>query len=557
MQRELRSNFAKGTLRWATRRAMWKVLGYNDADMEKPKIAIVNSSSNLAVCFSHLDDIAKKLSTAIYAAGGVAFEVRTTAPSDFITAAARRGGYIQSSRDLIVNDIEAAVEGALFDGMVCLASCDKTVPGQIMAAGRLNIPTIVVVCGYQPSGTYRGEHIDIEDLFIQTGHLAAGRITLDELTEMTENAILGPGVCPGMGTANSMHMVTEALGMALPGSTPVLANSPKMWAAVQTAAARIVQMVWDDVKPRDIMTPAAFANAVRVMLAVSGSINSVKHLQAIAKEAQCDVDVYELFANLAGQIPLLTGIRPNGGHLIEDLEAAGGTRAVMKQLEKFMCKDAQAVTGQTVGEILRDTVVADEEIIRPAERPLARRPSIVLVRGSLAPDYGIVKLAVTDDRPLTFTGPAITYESQDDAIAGVKNGDVKAGMVVVIRGLGVKGNPGMALASSSIFAIDGAGLTGKVAVVTDGLVSGLVNRTLLVAEISPEAAVGGPLALVENGDMVTIDVGNRVVDLDVAAEVLAERRTHMKNFLNTSDCGWLSIYQRTVKQLPEGAVLIP
>ncbi|HEY3423851.1 MAG TPA: dihydroxy-acid dehydratase [Negativicutes bacterium] len=557
MKKQLRSNFEKGTLRWATRRAMWKVLGYNDADMEKPKIAIVNSSSNLAVCFSHLDDIAKKLSDAIYAAGGVAFEVRTTAPSDFITAAGRKGGYIQSSRDLIVNDIEAAVEGAQFDGMVCLASCDKTVPGQIMAAGRLNIPTIVVACGYQPSGKYRGEHIDIEDLFIQTGHLAAGKITLEELTEMTDNAILGPGVCPGMGTANSMHMVTEALGMALPGSTPVLANSPKMWDAVQVAAERIVQMVWDDLKPRDILTPEAFANAVKVMLSVSGSINSVKHLQAIARESKCDVDVYELFSRLGAEIPLLTGIRPNGDHLIEDLEAAGGARAVMKQLEKHMCKNAKTVTGQTVGEILRDTVVVDEEIIRSVERPLARRPSIVLVKGSLAADYGIVKLAVTDDRPTLFTGKAITYESQSAAIAGVENGDVKPGMVVVIRGLGVKGNPGMALASSCIFAIDGAGLTGKVAVVTDGLVSGLVNRTLLVAEISPEAAVGGPLALVENGDMIKIDVENRVCDLEVPEDVLAERRKHMKNFLDTSDCGWLSIYQRTVKQLSDGAVLIP
>lgn len=555
MQRKLRSNFEIGGLRWAVRRAMWRKFGLTDEDMEKPKIAIVNSSSELAVCFSHLDEIAKKMKEAVRAAGGIAFEVRTAAPSDFITVAGGRGGYIQSARDLVANDIEVQVEGALLDGMICLASCDKTVPGQLMAAGRLNIPTLIFACGYQPCGKYRGEHIDIEDIFLKSMHHATGQITLEELTEMTENAIAGPGVCPGLGTANSMHCVCEALGMALPGSTPVLANSPKMWDAVKVAGKRIIEMVWDDLKPRDIMTPEAFANAAMVMLSVSGSINTVKHLQAVAKDTQCDVDVYGMYAEYAEKIPLLTAVRPNGDYTIEDFEAAGGAQAVLKQLEGFVFKNAKTVSGQTLGEVLRDVQVADEEIIRPVERALANRPSIVLVRGSLSPDYGIIKLAVADDRPFQFTGPAIVYNSQDEGIQGLMRKEIKPGMVAVLRGLGVTGSPGMGMASGFIFALDGMGLTGKVAVVTDGLLSGLVNRTLLVGEISPEAAAGGPLALIENGDMITIDVAKRECNLDVPEEVLAERRTRMHDFRRIAEHGWLSIYQRTVKPLREGAVL--
>ena len=271
---ELRSNFEPGTSRWATRRAQWLALGLTDEDMVKPKIAIVNSSSQLAICFSHLDEIARRAKRAIEQAGGVAFEVRTAAPSDFITSAGHRGGYILSARDLITNDIEVAVEGALLDGMLCLASCDKTAPGQLMAAARLNIPSIIVACGYQPSGSYRGRHCDIEGVFLAAGHVANGRLSVTELTQMSDHAVLGPGVCAGMGTANTMHLASEALGMALPGSTPVRANSEPMWRAVEQAGARIVQMVAEDLRPRQILTPAAFGNAVTAILSVSGSSSS-------------------------------------------------------------------------------------------------------------------------------------------------------------------------------------------------------------------------------------------------------------------------------------------
>jgi dihydroxy-acid dehydratase len=557
--RGLRSNYEPGTSRWATRRAQWLALGLSDADMLKPKIAIVNTSSQLAICFSHLDEIARRTKRAIEAAGGIGFEVRTAAPSDFIHSAGHRGGYILSARDLITNDIEMQVEGAQLDGMICLASCDKTAPGQLMAAARLNIPSIIVACGYQASGSYRGRHCDIEDVFLAAGYVASGRLGVDELTEMSGSAVLSPGVCAGIGTANTMHLACEALGLALPGSTPVRANSEPMWRAVDAAAARIVEMVAEDLRPRDIMTPAAFGNAVTAILSASGSINSVKHLQAVAAEAECPVDVYRLFESLADDVPLLTAIRPNGETSIEEFEDAGGTRALMKQLEPLLDGGARTVTGRTVAENLAGAAVSDAEIIRPPGRALGRRPTIVLIRGSLCPDGGIVKLAVADDRRLEFTGPALVFESAQEALDGVKAGLVEPGHVVVLRGLGVTGSPGMGMASALVFALDGTGLTGQVAVVTDGQLSGLVNKGIVVGEVSPEAAAGGPLGLVRDGDTISIDVPARTASLEVAPEELAERRAALAANPppRPVEVGWLSVYQRLVRPLPEGAVLRP
>ena len=555
----LRSNYEVGTSRWATRRAQWLALGLSDEDMVKPKIAIVNTSSQLAICFSHLDEIARRTKRAIELAGGVGFEVRTAAPSDFIHSAGHRGGYILSARDLITNDIEMQVEGALLDGMICLASCDKTAPGQLMAAARLNIPTIIVACGYQASGSYKGRHCDIEDVFLAAGHVANGRLSVEELTEMSENAVLSPGVCAGFGTANTMHLACEALGMALPGSTPVRANSEPMWRAVDRAAERIVEMVGEQLKPRDIMTPAAFANAVTTILSISGSINSVKHLQAVAAEAECGADVYRMFERLADDVPLLTAIRPNGETPIEEFEDAGGTRAIMKQLEPLLDTGAVTVTGRTIAENLAGVAVADEEVIRPPDRALGRRPTIVLIRGGLCPDGGIVKLAVADDRRLDFAGPAMVFDSPAQALDAVRGGQVRGGEVVVRRGQGVTGSPGMGMASQLVFALDGAGLTGKVAVVTDGQLSGLVNKGIVVGEVSPEAASGGPLALVRGGDMIRIDVPGRTADLDVPAGELDRRKAALAASPpgQPAEVGWLSVYQRLVRPLPEGAVLRP
>ena len=556
MKKPLRSNYEKGTSLWAVRRAQWRALGLTDADMEKPKIAVVNTSSELAICFSHLDGVAKIVKEAIREAGGLPFEIRTTAPSDFIHSAGHRGNYILPMRDLITNDIETQVEGAKLDGMICLTSCDKTVPGHLMAAARLNIPTLLVIGGYQPSGVYHNHHVDIEEVFLGAGHHIAGTLSYEDLLGMSENAIGGPGVCSGMGTANSMHIVCEALGMSLPGGAPVMANSKRMIDYAKKSGRRIVEMVAEDLLPRAIMTPDAFANAGMAVLAVAGSINCIKHLQATALEAGSNLDFYKMFDELTHKVPVISAVRPIGESSIEAFEAAGGALAVMKQLEPIIRKGALTVSGKTVGENIRDVVVGDAEVIRPLNRPLSDKAGIVLVRGNLAPIGGVVKLGLRRDKILKFSGKARCFGSADEAMEGLKQKKIVPGDVLVLRGLGVRGGPGMGMASSVVFALDGAGLGGSVAFVTDGQLSGLVNKGLVVGEINPEAATGGPLALVADGDTINIDAEARTIALDVSDTELAARRAKLKLADQHSEEGWLAIYERSVQPLQKGAALV-
>ncbi len=543
-ERALRSNLTPGTSPWATRRAQWRALGLSDEEMERPKVAIVNSSSDLAICFAHLDGIVPRLKAAIRAAGGLPFEVRTAAPSDFITSAGHGGRYILPTRDLIVNDVEVAVEGALLDGMVCLASCDKTTPGQLMAAARLDLPTIVVPCGYQTGGRFCDAHVDIEDVFANAGRVRTGELSIEDLTGMADNAITGPGVCAGLGTANSMHMAAEALGMSPPGSSPCRANSDKMWSAVDWAGRRIVELIRHDVRPRQVMTPGAFRNAVTVMLSSSASVNVVKHLQAVADEAECPVDVWGAFETLADTVPLLTDVRPNGDRHVDELDAAGGCAALLSRLAPLLDLDATTVAGR-LGDVLAEVTVADDEVVRPLDRPLGRDATILVVRGSLAPGGALTKRAVVETRPMQHSGPAVLFHSREEAIAGLDAGKIRPGDVVVLRGLGPRGGPGMAFASGFIFALEGSPLAGQVAVVTDSQLSGLVNKGLVVGEVAPEAAVGGPLALVEEGDTISIDLDRRRVDLEVPEDVLA-RRTPALPAPEAPTRGWLSIYARVV-----------
>jgi dihydroxy-acid dehydratase len=537
------------------RRAMWLNLGIKDEDMGRPKIAIINSSSNIAVCFSHLDAIAKFAAQEIYKAGGISFEIRTVAPADFIYSG-HGGGFVQASRDLITNDVESSVEGAMLDGMLCLASCDKTLPGQLMAAARMNIPTIVVPCGYQPCGTYKGEHFDIEDLFQQLGHYSMGKITDEEMREMSEAAIKGPGVCQGLGTANSMHMACEALGFALPGSTPVLANSQKMWDAVSAACARVVEMVKEDLKPRELLTRGAFENCVKTILSVSGSTNTMKHIQAIAKEAKSDVDVFEMFDRFADDIPLLVGIRPNGSHFIDDLEAAGGTRAVMKRLESKLRLDELTVNGKTVRENLDGVDVENGEVIRPLDNALNYRPAIVLAKGNLATRFGVIKLQIDDRyKPSYFKGPAKVFTDQFVAAEAIRNGTIVKGDVIVVCGMGLTGTPGMGGPGGLIFALDGLGLGSDVAIVTDGHASGLCNLALMVVDVTPEAAAGGAIGLVRDGDIITIDATNRLLSVDLSDEELDRRRAAAPDYLKRDEEGWLRLFQERVRPIDEGAIL--
>jgi dihydroxy-acid dehydratase len=555
---KLRSNYAVGSPHWAVRRTQWRALGLTDADMAKPKIAVINSSSELAICFAHLDGVAAVVKDAIRAAGGLPIEIRTTAPSDFIISPGGRGAYILSSRDLIVNDIEVQVEGAQLDGMICLTSCDKTPPAHLMAAGRLNIPTLLVIGGYQGSGMLDGHHVDIEDVFLKSAGVASGVVKVDDLHAMTENAIRGPGVCSGMGTANSMHIVCEALGMTIAGAAPVLANSPKMFTDATAAGTRIVEMVLAGRTPRQILTPAAFRNAVATLLAVSGSINCIRHLQAVATESGVDIDVWALVDELGATVPMLTAVRPNGDHSIEQLEAAGGARSVMKRVAPLLDTGVTVASGRSLAEELADAEIGDDDVIRPLDAAFSDKPAIVIVRGSLAPESGIIKIGARDPgRPMQFRGRAVVHEAPAEAMAAINAGKVKAGDVLVVRGMGLVGGPAMGGAVSTVvFTLYNKGLANSVAVVSDGQLSGLVNKGLVIGEISPEAAAGGPLGLVEDGDEIEIDVDAKRIDLLVGAEILAERRLRNPPMALNPAGGYLGQYRRQVQPMRSGGVLI-
>jgi len=537
-----------------SRRANWRALGLSLEDMEKPKIAVVNSSSELAICYAHLDGIARMVKEEIRAAGGVPFEVRTAAPSDFITGAAKRGSYILAGRDIIANDIEVQVEAALLDGMICLTSCDKTPPGHLMAAARLDIPTILVIGGYQQAGEIDGEPVDVEDVWGGSIGERFGAAPKFPVKDMAENAIMGPGVCAGMATANTMHSTVEALGMCLPGHAPVRANSPKMQANARASARRIVEMVHENLKPRQIMSEGAFRNAIATVLAVSGSINAIKHLQAVCVEAENGLDIFQLWEEMA-DVPVLSAVRPTGDVRIEQFEDAGGAQAVLKRLESRIDTSALTCTGKTLGENLEGYEVPGPDIIRAMDDPIGPGPAIAILKGSFA-DTAVVRLGIRDgSRPEEFTGPARVFESSLDCLQAIEDGVVQPGDVVVARNQGLKGGPAMGgSASLVLFALNAAGLAKTTAFVTDGQLSGLCLKGLTVAEVAPEAATGGPIGKVRDGDVITISVANRSIDVQVSATELAARNG--VGYV-TEATGYLANFRQDVQPMSTGGVLLP
>jgi dihydroxy-acid dehydratase len=536
------------------RRANWKALGLSKEDMEKPKIAVVNSSSELAICYAHLDGIAKIVKEEIRKAGGVPFEVRTAAPSDFITGAGKSGSYILAGRDIIANDIEVQVEAAMLDGMICLTSCDKTPPGHLMAAARLNIPTILVIGGYQPAGEIDGEPVDVEDVWSGQVGERFGKKPKFPVADMAENAIMGPGVCAGMATANTMHSVVEALGMALPGHAPVRANSPKMQDNARAAARRIVEMVDEQLLPRDILTEGAFRNAIATVLAVSGSINAIKHLQATAIEAENGLDVFAMWEEMS-DVPVLCAVRPTGDVRIEQFEDAGAARAILKRLLPRIDGNALTCTGKTLAENLAGWEIPGPDVIRPLDNPVGKGPAIAILKGNFA-DTAVVRLGIRDgSRPEEFFGPAKVYESSMECLQAIEDGKVVAGDVVIARNQGLKGAPAMGGGASLVlFALDAAGLAKTTAFVTDGQLSGLCLKGLTVAEVSPEAATGGPIGKVKDGDIVTISVANRSIDIDLTAEELAAREGPGYRINAT---GYLANFRESVRGMETGGVLLP
>ncbi|MGV3714120.1 dihydroxy-acid dehydratase domain-containing protein [Pseudolysinimonas sp.] len=553
---ELRSNLPPTSALSIARRAHYTALGIPKELWDRPKVAIVNTSSELAACFSHLDEIAAALKAELKAAGLLPFEIRTTAPSDFVTSAGRAGRYILPSRDLIVDDIEAAVEGAKLDAMICLSSCDKTTPAHLMAAARLDLPTIIVPCGYQHSGLAEGREADIEEIFLQASKAAVTGEPTGHLEELAEDAILGPGVCAGLATANSMHILAEALGFAMPGSAPVRALSDKMWADARAAAHALARLIDDDVRPRRLLTEGSVRNGVRAMLAIGGSMNTIKHLQAIVVEAGMDLDVWELFRTLGRETPLLCSVRPNGPRITEEFEDAGGGATILRELLPLLDGSARTVAGTTVAENAAAARPADHDVIRGLDDPFGLGPAITVLKGTLSPGGAVAKRPVPDPGPYTFTGPARIFGTREEAIAGIASGRLREGDVAVIRGIGVTGAPGLGLTSAFIFALHARGLADKVALVTDGQFSGLVNQGFTIGEVSPEAAApGAPLGRVHDDDLIEIDIERGTVDLLVDAEVLAARPDYTPPADRDTGGGYLDQYEALVQPLSCGSVL--
>lgn len=548
----LRSNFERGSTRWAVRRAQWCAMGIKEEDFDKPKVAVVNSSSTLSVCYIHLDEISQIVQKSIREHGGLAFEIRTAAPSDFVTSAGKKARYILPSRDLIVNDIEVMVEGACLDGMVLLSSCDKTTPAHLMAATRLNIPSIVIPCGYQLGGRCGAREVDIEEVYKAVGTVATGSMRIDELESWTKVAIQGPGVCAGLATANSMHIMAEALGMAAPGTTPIRGGSERLKNAASASGETIMNLINRDLRPRQIITPSAIRNAIRVAIAIGASVNVVRHLAAIAAEAELDLDVVGLFERLGANIPQITQIKPNGPDRIEDLDCAGGTCAVQAQLRQRLELDALTVSGETLGAVLDGPISIEEKVIRPITNPFRKEPGLVILRGNLAPNGAIMKISAVPGALREFEGPARVFEDEDEALRELGKGGIQPGDVVILRMMGPMGGPGTVFACSMMAALVGAGLGDSVAVVTDGELSGL-NRGITVGQVMPEAAAGGPLAVVREGEMIRIDVSNRRID--VKAKDLEERVRNWKPPARQLSPGWLSIYSEVVQPIEGGAVL--
>lgn len=552
----LRSNFPVDSARAITRRAEWRALGIDPSELDRPKVAIVNTSSDLAACFAHLDDIVPVLKKELRAAGLLPFEVRTAAPSDFITSSGRGGRYILPTRDLMAHDIEVMVEGAQLDAMICLSSCDKTTPAHLMAAGRLDIPTIIIPCGYQRNALAEDGGADIEDVFLHASYHAlsgGGSAEQAAIETMADGAIRGPGVCAGLATANSMHIAAEALGMALPGAAPVRANSERMWDNVRRSAAALADLVARDIRPRDIITKASVTNAIRVMLSIGASINTIKHLQAVAIEAGVEIDVWGTYRELGRTTPVLAAVRPNGHNLVEEFEDVGGAATILRELLPLLDGAQRTASGRSVAENAETAPPADGAVIRPYDDPYTRDPSIVVVRGSLC-ESAVVKRPIPDPGPKRFKGPARVFRSREEGVEAIGAGLVQPGDVTIIRGIGLKGGPGMGMTSAFIFALEGAGLGGKVAFVTDGQMSGLVNTGIVVGEVSPEAADGGRLGLVADGDLIEIDLETGTVDLLVDEKTLAGRPAFVAEEQVETN-GVLDVYRATVQPLACGAVM--
>ena len=546
----------KGVAR-APHRGLMYAMGYLPEELEKPLIGIVNAHNEIIPGHYHLDEICYAVKMGVAAAGGTPMEFPAIGICDGIAMNHDGMKYPLASRELIADSIEAVAMGHKFDGLVLIGNCDKIVPGMLMAAARLNIPAIYISGGPMLTGRYQGEDTDLtKGCFEAVGQCTSGKISEAELEGMSSVACPTCGSCSGMYTANTMNCLAEVLGMALPGNGTIPAVYGARRQLARRAGMEIVKMVKDDIKPRDILTLDAFRNAIAVDMAIGGSSNTVLHLLAIAHQAQVDISLEE-FDRISEVTPNICKLSPAGPHHIQDLNEAGGMMGVMKTLLDggLLHGECLTVTGETVAERLANAQVYNKEVIHPLDNPYQATGGIAILRGNLAPDGAVVKQSAVAAEMLCHEGPVRVYNSEEEAFDAITNNEIKAGDVIIVRYEGPKGGPGMREMLSPTAAIIGAGLDKDCALITDGRFSG-GTAGAAIGHVSPEAAEGGPIALLEDGDIISIDIPNRQLNVKVSDEVLAERKAKwQKKVPELFPNSYLKRYAHLVTSASTGAVL--
>ena len=553
----MRSDVIKKGFERAPHRALLKATGVTDEDMDKPFIAIANSYVDIVPGHVHLKEFGEIVREAVREAGGVPFMFNTIGVDDGIAMGHVGMKYSLPSRELIADCVETMVAAHWFDGMICIPNCDKIVPGMLMAAVRLNIPTIFVSGGPMKAGvTPEGRVIDLISVFEGVGAYKAGTITEQELKVLEDFACPTCGSCSGMFTANSMNCLCEALGLALPGNGTILATDSRREELAREAAFQLMRLIEMDLKPRDIVTKEAIDNAFALDMAMGGSTNTVLHTIAIAKEAGIDYPL-ERLNELADRVPCICKVAPSSHYHVEDVDRAGGVSAILWELAKrpgILHLDQITVTGRTLGENVYGHESQDKDVIRPLEAPYSETGGLAILFGNLAPEGAVVKTAGVLPEMMTHRGPAVIYDSHDEANRGILNGEVKPGDVVVIRYEGPAGGPGMQEMLAPTSNIMGMGLGDSVALITDGRFSG-GTRGACIGHVSPEAAAGGPIALLEPGDIIVIDIPNRRLEVELSDEELARRRERWTPPPPKVTHGWLARYAKMATSASQGAVL--
>ena len=555
----MRSDTIKKGFEHAPHRSLLRATGVieSESDFEKPFIGVANSYIDLIPGHAHLQEFGKVAKDAIREAGGVPFEFNTIGVDDGIAMGHIGMRYSLASRELIADSVETVAEAHRLDGLMCITNCDKIVPGMLMAAVRLNIPTIFVSGGPMKAGIVNGQKVDLVSVFEGVGQVKAGLISESALTELEKEGCPTCGSCSGMFTANSMNCLMEALGIALPGNGSILAVDEGRLKLVTKAGKRIVDLIEKNIKPRDLVTNTSLRNAFALDMAMGGSTNTILHTLAIAIEAGLDFDLKEL-NEIAKKTPYICKVSPATKDVhMEDVDRAGGISAILSELSKkenTLTLDCPTVTGKSLGENISNSTIKDKNIIRTVKEPYSSEGGLAILFGNIAPDGSVVKTAAVDEKMLIHSGPARIFESQEEALSGILGKQVKSGDVVVIRYEGPRGGPGMPEMLSPTSAIMGMGLGNKVALITDGRFSG-GTRGACIGHISPEAAVKGPIAIIKEGDIININILEKTINVDLSEEEINSRLNNLPDFEPKIKNGYLGRYARMVTSANTGAVL--